>query len=162
MWLMTSFGFFSVVQKPDDKDQGTLTIRARVRSDLENLQTRFLPALGPITESFDTDYRYRAKVPRGDLAVAMANIVMDLNYSNFKSEVAKQQGGQRAELYHGVWDVLYKLQQSKHASKPAKYSPSTKTPQLPISSKGLAVAWGGLLVDMDGRVLLREPANYYV
>jgi len=29
MWLMTPFGFFSVVKKPDDKKAATLTICAR-------------------------------------------------------------------------------------------------------------------------------------
>src|SRR5262249_11648333 len=50
MWLMTPLGFFSIVCKPDDKGRGTLTIRARVKSDLEALRREFLPALGPIVE----------------------------------------------------------------------------------------------------------------
>lgn len=35
MWVVTDFGFFSVVQKPGDAEAGTLTVRARVRGDLE-------------------------------------------------------------------------------------------------------------------------------
>lgn len=110
MWLITPTGFFSVVQKPDDVDAGTLTLRARVRSDLEALQALWLPLLGPITESRDTDYRYRAKAPREAVAAAMADMVRHLDYSNFKSEVARVQGHRRAATYHHVWDALYPLQ----------------------------------------------------
>lgn len=35
MWLMTTVGFFSIVRKPGETD---LTVRARVRSDLEALE----------------------------------------------------------------------------------------------------------------------------
>ena len=38
MWLITPIGFFSIVQKSDDKTADSLTIRARVRSDLVALQ----------------------------------------------------------------------------------------------------------------------------
>ena len=37
MWLVTPIGFFSIVQKPGDKANGTLTVRARLRSDLAAL-----------------------------------------------------------------------------------------------------------------------------
>ena len=37
MWLITNFGFFSVVEKPDDPKLGTLTIRSMVREGLESL-----------------------------------------------------------------------------------------------------------------------------
>jgi len=50
MWLITSVGFFSIVEKPDDREAGTLTIRARVREDLEALRRQFLPDLAPIQE----------------------------------------------------------------------------------------------------------------
>ena len=45
MWLFTNFGFFSVVQKPGERD---LTVRSRLRSDLERLRERYLPTLGPV------------------------------------------------------------------------------------------------------------------
>ncbi len=28
MWVLTPYGFFSIVQKPDDASRGTLTVRA--------------------------------------------------------------------------------------------------------------------------------------
>ncbi|MEY4761461.1 MAG: hypothetical protein RLZZ200_1317 [Pseudomonadota bacterium] len=110
MWLITSLGFFSVVRKPGDREAGTLTVRSRVRGDLVALQQRFLHSLGPITESRNTDYRYRAQAPQAEVAAAMAAMVGAIDYGNFKSEVSKRQGAARANLYHDVWDVLYRLQ----------------------------------------------------
>jgi hypothetical protein len=110
MWLITPIGFFSVVQKHDDEASGTLTVRARVRSDLEALQEKYLPSLGPIQENVETDYSYLATAPRAEVSAAMAGMIADVDYSNFKHEVAKRQGQKRSLLYHEVWDVLYRLQ----------------------------------------------------
>jgi hypothetical protein len=48
-----AFGFYSVVAKSGDPHDGLLTIRSRVRSDLEALK-EFVPSLGPIAESDET------------------------------------------------------------------------------------------------------------
>ena len=64
MWLITSVGFFSIVEKPSDVAAGTLTVRARMRSDLQASKAAHLPSLRPIRESTDTDYRLRATEPR--------------------------------------------------------------------------------------------------
>jgi hypothetical protein len=110
MWLITPVGFFSVVRKPMDIKNKTLTVRARVRSDLEALKAQYLPELGSIQESKVNDYRYRAVAPQATVAAAMAHLIEDLDYANFKDEVKKRQGADRAHLYHDVWDVLYRLQ----------------------------------------------------
>lgn len=83
MWLITKYGFFSVVQKSGSpKDE--LTVRSRVRADLESLKLKYLPELGTITESASTDYRYRAKAKRSDVMAALVKAVGDIDYSNFK------------------------------------------------------------------------------
>ncbi len=110
MWLLTPIGFFSIVCKPEDVSTGTLTVRARVKADLENLRAHLLPELGEIRKSPHNDYRYRAQAPRGAVAQAMARSIEQLGYSNFKSEVGRKQGHERAGVYHDVWDVLYNLQ----------------------------------------------------
>lgn len=48
MWLVTTFGYFSIVQKHSDRDTDTLTVRCRVRQDMELLKQKYLPNLGPI------------------------------------------------------------------------------------------------------------------
>ena len=114
MWLLTPFGFVSIVQKPGDAQQGTLTVRARVREDLESLRHCYLPGLGEIHESHSNDYRFRAQAPRRQVSAALSAVVDDLGYSNFKSQVSKEQGAARAHLYHDVWSVLYRLQETHH------------------------------------------------
>lgn len=145
MWLITPIGFFSIVQKPGDKKTGTLTIRARVRGDLTALKLHYLPGLGPIKESSDTDYRFRATAPRTEVSAAMARLVDGLDYSNFKSEVAKRQGHARSALYHDVWSVIYKLQTDPVF---ADKAPS-------------ADSYGGVVVSGGKRVLLREPTKHH-
>jgi hypothetical protein len=82
MWILTNFGFFSVVQKPGDKAAGLITVRSRVRADLENLRDRYLPDMGVIEEDAGTDYRYRARVPHQSFAQAAKKIALDVDYSN--------------------------------------------------------------------------------
>lgn len=110
MWLITKFGFFSVVEKDSDKGNDTLTIRARSKKDLLNLKNHYLLTMEKIRESNNTDYKYRATAPRGDVAKAFAQAVQDIDYSNFKDEVKKKQGVHRANVYGWVWDSLYTIQ----------------------------------------------------
>lgn len=107
MWLMTDFGFFSIVKKEGEEN---LTVRARVKQDLLNLKERYLPGLGAIEETEYADYRYRVRVPREIFAEALRNIALDIDYPNFKSSVAKKQGKARARMYGEVWHQLYNLQ----------------------------------------------------
>lgn len=74
MWLITPVGFFSVVRKPTDTRKKTLTVRSRVRADLEALKARYLPELGAIQESEVKDYRFRATAPQAAVAAAMARL----------------------------------------------------------------------------------------
>jgi len=137
MWLITPVGFFSIVQKPDDKQAGTLTIRARVHGDLAALKLHYLPGMGPIKESSDADYRFRATAPRKEVSAATARLIDEIDYSNFKSEVARLQGHARSNLYHDVWSVLYKLQTA----------PEFKDKELSADS------YGGVFVSGGNRVV---------
>ena len=107
MWLMTNFGFFSIVKKEGEEH---LTVRARVKQDLLNLKERCLPAAGAIEVSDYTDYRYRVRVTREVFAEALREIALDIDYPNFKNAVAQKQGKARARIYEGVWHQLYDLQ----------------------------------------------------
>ncbi len=113
MWIVTSFGFFSVVQKPQDAAAGVLTVRARVRRDLEELRARYLPELGDVVESRGTDYRYRGRAPRAAVAEALRRATLDVRYDNFKDEVDAAQGSARHEAYLGVWGDLLALQREE-------------------------------------------------
>lgn len=146
MWLFTSFGFFSVVHKPDDAEHDTLTVRSRTRADLETLRTRYLPDLSDILENAGTDYRFRAHAPRQAVADAMRQALLELDYANFKAEVVKAQGQGRAAVYHEVWDVVCALQPEGSHSE----LPSART-----------VSYGGVVFDGKGNVLLRQPVGQF-
>jgi hypothetical protein len=117
MWLMTDIGFFSIVQKPADKALGRLTIRSRVRSDLEALGKRF-GFFDAITEDTGTDYPYRTTARKADLAAALAQLATDIDYPNFKDRVKKVQGSARAAAYSDVWGVLYDLEKTRKQAAP--------------------------------------------
>lgn len=75
----------------------------------------------------------------------MSLLVERLDYSNFKSEVAKRQGHKRASLYHQVWDVLYQLQTDPGFAEKAPFVES----------------YGGVVISGGGKILLREPTQHH-
>src|SRR5262245_39139063 len=137
MWIITNEGFFSIVQKAEDRGRSVLTVRARVRADLENLQERWLPTLGPISEGTGTDYQFRAKASSLDIASALSQLVTDIDYDNFKNSVARKQGSSRAEVYGGLWSTLRRLK----AAKPTQAMPNK-----------MRRAYGGVVIDAERKV----------
>lgn len=112
MWLATKYGFFSVVQKqaPDDGEPAVYHVRARVRTDLENL----LKATGltqEIQEWPKADYRYRIIAGQQEVFEIMSHLAESLDYDNFKSMIAETKD-QRHKLhaYHDVWSIMAYLQ----------------------------------------------------
>lgn len=156
MWLITPDGFFSIVEKASDQNSGTLTVRARVKTDLDALRQSTLPELGPTSEGDGTDYRYRATASRTAVAAAVSRMVEDLHYSNFKNEVAKRQGPARAKAYQNVWDVLYRLQ-----TDPKFKAVSPPSPSKSEASAPKADAYGGILINAKREVLLVEPRDHF-
>lgn len=106
MWLLTPDGFYSIVQKRGETE---LCVRARVAADLDRLRENYLPSLTETIETLDGDYRCRAWASHEDVAAALASIVRELDYANFKNEVARRDPD-RADAYHDAWDVLGRLQ----------------------------------------------------
>jgi hypothetical protein len=72
--------------------------------------------LGPVAESDETDYRYRAKAKAKDVAIGFGSMIENIDYSNFKDKVAEAQGDFRASLYGEVWNSLYELQENEVAT----------------------------------------------
>lgn len=157
MWLMTTFGFFSVVQKPGEE---LLTVRARAAADLHRLRKR-MPALQPTIEGGGTDYPYRARVSRAEYALAMVDVVRDLDYSNFKNAVAKEMGSKRSHVYHGVWSTLLGITANEVSAKPqvvTSRAVSEGSPHTETTTK--TRAYGGVVL-RRAYVLLRRPAGDY-
>lgn len=109
MWLVTTRGFYSVVEDFHDRDQ--LLVRARVREDLEALAD-LVPEL-EVDETPERDYRFRASVPRDVWSEAAAHLVQEIDYPNFKNAVAERQGVDRAHIYGDVWATLLELQRTR-------------------------------------------------
>jgi hypothetical protein len=110
VWLLTTDGFFSIVEKPDDREAGTLTIRARTRADLDRLREEILPELGPSIGGQGAEYPFRARVSRAACAEGMKRMVERLDYPSFKNAVFTRQGPHRARVYGKVWRDLIELE----------------------------------------------------
>ena len=105
MWVLTTRGFFSVVQ--DREDPTRVLVRARVGADLDRLR-EILPHLE--TWRDDTaDYRWRARARPAEWAYALGVMAGELDYHNFKDAVAERQGKRRARIYEDVWTTLRRL-----------------------------------------------------
>ena len=110
MWMMTKFGFFSIVRA--DPPGVKFMIRARIKDHLMRLK-KACPELKPfpITESRDNDYKYRIIVPSGQMAIVMGRLWMAVTYRNFKDEVYKEFGNDEYEMaLHDVWTRMVRLQ----------------------------------------------------
>lgn len=107
MWLFTTIGFFSIVQK---RGESGLTVRARVASDLDRLREKYLTELSATIRNGGTDYPFRATVSHEAFARGLSKIGTDIRYDNFKSEVAKKMGTNRAHVYGNVWSELHALE----------------------------------------------------
>jgi hypothetical protein len=110
MWLFTTIGFFSVVQKSQDS---FLTVRARVASDLDRLREKYMPELSETIKGRGSDYPYRGTISHEDFAKGMEKIVKAIHYDNFKAEVEAKMGIKRETIYHEVWSSLLKLQKER-------------------------------------------------
>ncbi len=88
MWIMTPFGFFSIVCARDTQNNPHPTlrmIRARNRDHLAALRKHY-PVLGPIQTNRDTDYPYRIFAAADVVGSVVASITDNIDYHNFKSE----------------------------------------------------------------------------
>lgn len=100
MWICLKDAFFSIVDKDCGSDE--LLVRARRPGDIE----RYFPK-AVVTESTNTDYRYRAAVQRHEIAQVMADLIGAYSASNFKSSV-KDRG--LHDAYLRVWHAMERLQ----------------------------------------------------
>lgn len=122
MWLFTKHGFYSAVcarqgdgghGQPVDPDR--IMVRARICSHLEALKERFSDVLADceIKEFSGTDYAFRIFVDKSVWSQVLAGLNEEMDYDNFKSEVARHQESDGADYEHSlheVWSVMNRLQ----------------------------------------------------
>lgn len=116
MWLFLPNSMLSIVQKPGDAKAGTLTVRGRIAGDIEAV---FPDAV--VSEGAGTDYRFRATIRREQVAKAMHDAVMNLNWANFKAQVKERR---RHDAYMGCWQAMFHFQESRQ--RPRQMSASNK------------------------------------
>jgi hypothetical protein len=120
MWIFTTEGFYSIVTA--DEFDHELMVRARCDKDLDRLRAGSFPELGPNVKLSGRDYPVRAFTTRGDLAQCLSRLALSLNYSNFKSEVARRHSSARAHIYGDVWADCLAI--SREAKKPPTIHPT--------------------------------------
>ena len=101
MWIFTPQSFISVVDKGDPSGK-TLLVRARKLGDIEQL---FPDA--KVQAGGGTDYGFRARIDREQVALKIAEQVRQISFSNFKREVDDKD---RHDAYLGVWEVMSDFQ----------------------------------------------------
>lgn len=101
MWIFLNDAFLSIVDKGDPTGN-TLLVRARRDRDIQ----RIFPE-AQVIEGAGTDYRYRARVPRDQVADAIAEAVRGIRYGNFKDSVADTS---RHDAYMDVWIAMNRFQ----------------------------------------------------
>jgi hypothetical protein len=100
MWLMFSDCFLSVVSK--DCGPAELLVRARREGDIEKV---FPDA--KVIRNTNSDYLYRAVLPRDVVKQAVATMIDRIDYPNFKDSV---EDGSLHAAYVGVWCAMAGLQ----------------------------------------------------
>ena len=103
MWVFTTQGFVSIVQKPGSE---LLTVRARDRRSLDALAAL---AGVSVVETPMADYPYRILVDRVVLADWLVGVVGELDYPNFKSAVATSRGWDYAHALTSVWSDMQQV-----------------------------------------------------
>ncbi len=149
MWLFTTVGFFSVVQKPNDR---YLTVRARVAEDLEKLREKYMPELSAVILGGGKDYPFRATIDHENFGRGLSQIAEDISYDNFRDEIARVMGNQREQVYSQVWKVLMRLEHEPHDN------PSNGDGQTRIWKR---LSYGGIVVNKQDKVLLKEPKDHF-
>lgn len=103
MWMFASSSFFSVVA--DESNPKNLLVRTRFAPDIR----RVFPNAAVRTTP-ESDYRYRASIPRAEVAAAVAAAVAAIDYPNFKNTVTEPY---RAAAYGDVWLTMHGAQQDR-------------------------------------------------
>jgi hypothetical protein len=106
MWIMTLDGFFSVVQKPRQRETAMLTVRGRSRDDLVRL-TRRLKIQRKIYQAWESqDYEWRIMLRKEQWAKYLALMAQSIEYDNFKHEIALMDP-ERSAVYSRIWGILH-------------------------------------------------------
>jgi hypothetical protein len=117
MWIFTKHGFISVVEAFETPD--ILVVRSRVAADIEKISASYFNHQVILYDA-NRDYPYRFFVPKMAFASSAYDIVMDIDYKNFKSMIHEQNEPVRDEAYGEVWRILHGLEELNPAQEQRK------------------------------------------
>ena len=100
MWIMTNNCYLSIVSK--DCGPAELLVRARRAGDIEKVFPN-----AKVTRQTDSDYLYRAILPRDVVKQALAAMIDLIDYPNFKDSV---EDSSLHAAYVSVWCAMAGLQ----------------------------------------------------
>jgi len=106
MWIFMSDAMLSIVQKSEDKERGSLTVRARGPGEIESVFPE-----AQVIELRNCDYRFRAVIARETVAKTVFSRLMTLEYDNFKNSIKDED---LESACHDVWSIMFQYQKDKH------------------------------------------------
>lgn len=105
MWICLNNAFFSIVEHYKHKDH--LLVRSRWPKDINKIWPK-----ENVEHTPQNDYPYRAVIKREQVALAIANKLKNINYTNFKSSAEQievtNDDKSRTDAYHDAWHVINK------------------------------------------------------
>lgn len=116
MWICTPFGILMPALRPPHTvpkgDKRLLQVRARERAYLDTFRDRYCSDLGKTQHFPNHDYPWKAYVSHRDLAMAVAEMTLDIDYEKFKPTTETKRGLKSKELakrlhncYSSMWSV---------------------------------------------------------
>lgn len=105
MWIFTKHGYYAIVRDYEDED--VYWLRARLSSDLENVNKLIKLKHPEIIHKEMADYKFRLKLSKKEFIKFMTTIADQLDYSNFKN-MMDDNADQRHKIfaYYEVYNVL--------------------------------------------------------
>ena len=142
MLIFTPVGYFNVVHRTGEK---RVIIEAHLTSDLDTLRKRYMPELSQTLSASDGDYPHQATIQRNLYFRGLERILEDLSSANPRSEAAQ--------------GIVRK--QAISSSSIHVHPPDVNLKDDEKAKTVLPVAYGGVVIDEQGQVLLREPTKHF-
>lgn len=120
MWIFSTYGFFSIVKKPDHRTGAiAFHVRARRRQDLENLigaraAYRSSDAIGleDIVDTPEGDYCSRLILTAYAWGTFAEVLFSSVDYANFKTEIAATPDQvDKLGLLNRIWSIMADYQE---------------------------------------------------
>jgi hypothetical protein len=107
MWVFTTSGFVSAVRSPNDR---TIVVRSRDKDSLVPISKQ---AKVDIRKTPFADYPYRLEIGHDQFAEWVESQARQIDYNNFKSEVALVRGNGFATALAKVWSAMHKVEDAE-------------------------------------------------